>query len=70
MVELLVGMTNICYQHDVTAGHFFKEDLAHFDAPFFNLTRAEAEVGFLFLGHQTELHTYDCRHLIPHSGFY
>ena len=27
------------------AGHYFTEDLSRFDAPFFNMTNAEAEVG-------------------------
>ena len=26
------------------AGHYFTEDLSRFDAPFFNMTNAEAEV--------------------------
>lgn len=31
-------------QSNVKGGHFFTDDLTKFDAPFFNMTRAEAEV--------------------------
>lgn len=34
----------ILTQSNVKGGHYFTGDLSKFDAPFFNMTRAEADV--------------------------
>lgn len=38
-------------QINVEGAHFFSEDLARFDAPFFNMTSNEAAASFLIPRH-------------------
>ena len=46
-VEIILSLEELAdpLQTNVRGAHFLAEDLAHFDAPFFNITREEAAVG-------------------------